>query len=121
MDFALSEEQTAIYDMALAFGLENIAPHAAEWEKQGTIPKELWPELGALGLGGIYVSEDSGGSGLTRLDATLIFEALSQSCPSVASFLSIHNMCAKMLDAFGSDEVKARYLAPAISMETVLS
>jgi alkylation response protein AidB-like acyl-CoA dehydrogenase len=121
MDFALSEEQTAIYDMALAFGLENIAPHAAEWEKQGTIPKELWPELGALGLGGIYVSEDSGGSGLTRLDATLIFEALSQSCPSVASFLSIHNMCAKMLAAFGSDEVKARYLAPAISMETVLS
>ncbi|MGH1354217.1 MAG: acyl-CoA dehydrogenase family protein, partial [Thalassovita sp.] len=93
MDFALSEEQTAIYDMALAFGQENIAPHAAEWERQGTIPKELWPELGALGLGGIYVSEDSGGSGLSRLDATLIFEALSQSCPSVASFLSIHNMC----------------------------
>jgi alkylation response protein AidB-like acyl-CoA dehydrogenase len=121
MDFALSEEQTAIYDMALAFGLENIAPNAAEWEKQGTIPKELWPELGALGLGGIYVSEESGGSGLTRLDATLIFEALSQSCPSVASFLSIHNMCAKMLDAFGSDDVKARYLTPAISMDTVLS
>jgi alkylation response protein AidB-like acyl-CoA dehydrogenase len=121
MDFALTEEQTAIYDMALAFGLENIAPHAAEWEKAGTIPKELWPELGALGLGGIYVSEGSGGSGLTRLDATLIFEALSQSCPSVASFLSIHNMCAKMLDAFGSDDIKARYLAPAISMETVLS
>jgi alkylation response protein AidB-like acyl-CoA dehydrogenase len=121
MDFALTEEQTAIYDMALAFGLENIAPHAAEWEKAGTIPKELWPELGALGLGGIYVSEESGGSGLTRLDATLIFEALSQSCPSVASFLSIHNMCAKMLDAFGSDDIKARYLAPAISMDTVLS
>lgn len=121
MDFALTEEQTAIYDMALAFGQENIAPFAADWEKQGTIPKELWPELGALGLGGIYVSEESGGSGLSRLDATLIFEALSQSCPSVASFLSIHNMCAKMLDAFGSDDVKARYLTPAISMETILS
>ncbi|WP_319823496.1 acyl-CoA dehydrogenase family protein [Thalassovita sp.] len=121
MDFALTEEQTAIYDMARAFGEEHIAPHAATWEKQGTIPKELWPELGALGLGGIYVSEESGGSGLSRLDATLIFEALSMSCPSVASFLSIHNMCAKMLDAFGSDDVKDRFLAPAITMETVLS
>ena len=121
MDFALTEEQTAIFDMALAFGQENIAPYAAEWERQGTIPKELWPELGALGLGGVYVSEDSGGSGLSRLDATLIFEALSHACPSVASFLSIHNMCAKMLDAFGSDDIKARYLTPAISMDTVLS
>jgi hypothetical protein len=121
MDFALTEEQGAIFDMARAFGEENIAPHAAEWEKQGIIPRELWPEVGALGLGGIYVSEESGGSGLSRLDATLIFEALSMSCPSVASFLSIHNMCAKMLDAFGSDDVKERYLAPAISMETVLS
>lgn len=121
MDFALTEEQVAIFDMARAFGEEHIAPYAAEWEKAGTIPRELWPEIGALGLGGIYVSEESGGSGLTRLDATLIFEALSMSCPSVASFLSIHNMCAKMLDAFGSDEVKERYLAPAISMDTVLS
>ncbi|MBR9653405.1 acyl-CoA dehydrogenase family protein [Thalassovita aquimarina] len=121
MDFALTEEQTAIFDMAKAFGEEKIAPFAHDWEKQGTIPKELWTEVGALGFGGIYVSEDSDGSGLTRLDATLIFEALSMSCPSVASFLSIHNMCAKMLDAFGSDDVKARYLAPAISMDTVLS
>ncbi|MDX1781676.1 MAG: acyl-CoA dehydrogenase family protein [Thalassovita sp.] len=121
MDFALTEEQTAIFDMAKAFGEEKIAPFAHDWEKQGTIPKELWAELGALGLGGIYVSEDSGGSGLTRLDAALIFEALSMSCPSVASFLSIHNMCAKMLDAFGSDDIKQRYLAPAISMDTVLS
>jgi alkylation response protein AidB-like acyl-CoA dehydrogenase len=121
MDFALTEEQGAIFDMARAFGEEHIAPHAADWERQGTIPRALWPEVGALGLGGIYVREESGGSGLSRLDATLIFEALSMSCPSVASFLSIHNMCAKMLDAFGSDDIKERYLAPAISMETVLS
>lgn len=121
MDFALSQEETAIFDMARAFGEEHIAPHAAQWERDGIIPRELWPEIGALGLGGIYVSEESGGSGLTRLDAILIFEALSMSCPSVASFLSIHNMCAKMLDAFGSDDIKARVLAPAISMETVLS
>ena len=121
MDFALSEEQTAIFDMARAFGQDNIAPHARDWERQGTIPKELWPELAALGFGGLYVSEDSGGSGLTRLDATLVFEALSMACPSVAAFLSIHNMCAKMIDSFGSDELKERVLPGAVSMDTVLS
>jgi len=121
MDFALSEEQTAIFDMAREFGAEHIAPHALAWEKSGTIPKELWPELAALGFGGLYVSEESGGSGLSRLDATLVFEALSMACPSVAAFLSIHNMCAAMLDRFGSDDVKARYLAPALSMEMVFS
>lgn len=121
MDYSLTEEQGAIFEMARAFGEEHIAPHADYWERQGTIPRELWPEVGALGLGGIYVSEESGGAGLSRLDATLVFEALSMSCPSVASFLSIHNMCAKMLDVFGSDEIKERYLAPAVSMETVLS
>ena len=60
MDFALSEEQQAIFGMAHSFGQENIAPHARDWEASGTIPKDLWPQLGALGLGGIYVSEDSG-------------------------------------------------------------
>ena len=121
MDFALSEEQIAIFDMAHAFGQENIAPHARDWEAQGTIPKTLWPELGALGLAGLYVSEDSGGTGLSRLDATLVFEALSMACPSVAAFLSIHNMCAKMIDAYGSEEMKARVLPRALSMDTVLS
>ncbi|MGG7644134.1 acyl-CoA dehydrogenase family protein [Rhodovulum sp. YNF3179] len=121
MDFAATEEQTAIFDMAHAFGQAEIAPHAADWEKAGTIPKDLWPKLAALGLGGIYVREDSGGSGLSRLDATLIFEALSMACPSVAAFLSIHNMCAAMLDKFGSDAVRDRWLGPAIGMETVFS
>jgi len=121
MDFALTEEHTAIFDMAYAFGQENIAPFARDWETEGTIPKELWRELGALGLGGIYVSETAGGSGLSRLDATLVFEALSMACPSVASFLSIHNMAAKMIDAFGSDDLKARVLPGVCSMETVLS
>ncbi|WP_294620993.1 acyl-CoA dehydrogenase family protein [uncultured Roseovarius sp.] len=121
MDFGLSEEQTAIFDMAHAFGQDNIAPHAQKWEREGTIPKELWPQIAELGLGGIYVSEDSGGSGLSRLDSTLIFEALSMACPSVAAFLSIHNMCAKMIDTFGSDEMKARVLPKALTMETVLS
>ncbi|MFZ7089819.1 acyl-CoA dehydrogenase family protein [Primorskyibacter sp. 2E233] len=121
MDFALTEEQTAIFDMAHAFGQEHIAPHAREWEAQGTIPKELWPQLAELGFGGLYVSEQAGGSGLSRLDATLVFEALSMACPSVAAFLSIHNMCARMLDSFASDEMKARILPKALTMETVLS
>ncbi len=121
MDFALTEEQTAIFDMAYAFGQEHIAPHARDWEVQGTIPKELWPQLGELGFAGLYVSEDSGGSGLSRLDATLVFEALSMACPSVAAFLSIHNMCAKMIDSFASDDMKAHVLPQAMTMEKVLS
>jgi len=121
MDFALSEEQSAIFDMARAFGEERIAPHARAWEAEGTIPKALWPDLAELGFGGLYVSEASGGSGLSRLDATLVFEALSRSCASVAAFLSIHNMCAAMLDRFGSDEIKARFLPQVLTMETVLS
>ena len=121
MDFALSEEQTAIFDMAQAFGAEHIAPFARAWEADGTIPKDLWTRIAELGFGGLYVSEGSGGSGLTRLDATLVFEALSHSCASVAAFLSIHNMCARMIDSFGSDDLKANVLPKAMTMETVLS
>ncbi|MDF1855478.1 acyl-CoA dehydrogenase family protein [Pseudooceanicola sp.] len=121
MDFALSEEQQAIFDMAHAFGQENIAPHARNWEAAGEIPKRLWPQIGELGFGGLYVSEAHGGAGLTRLDATLVFEALSMACPSVAAFLSIHNMCARMLDAYASDDLRNRVLPKAISMETLLS
>jgi alkylation response protein AidB-like acyl-CoA dehydrogenase len=121
MDFALTEEQTAIFDMAYAFGQEHIAPFARQWEKDETIPKDLWPRIGELGFGGLYVSEETGGSGLSRLDATLVFEALSMACPSVAAFLSIHNMCAKMLDSFASDELKSRIMPDILSMNTVLS
>ncbi|MGB0854091.1 MAG: acyl-CoA dehydrogenase family protein [Pikeienuella sp.] len=121
MDFALSEEQTAIFEMAYAFGQSEIAPHAQQWERDGTIPKDLWPKFGELGLGGIYVSDEYGGSGLTRLDATLVFEALAMACPAVGSFLSIHNMCAGMIDKFGSDEMKAEWLPRLCTMETVIS
>ncbi|RBI85136.1 acyl-CoA dehydrogenase [Rhodosalinus halophilus] len=121
MDFGLSEEQQAIFDMAHAFGQEHIAPHARDWEAQGTIPKDLWPKVAELGLAGIYVSEEHGGSGLTRLDATLVFEALAMACPSVGSFLSIHNMCGGMIDTFGSEETRARWLPPLCSMEKVFS
>ena len=121
MDFALSEEQSAIFDMAYAFGQDAIAPHARDWEIAETIPKDLWPKVGELGFGGLYVSEDGGGTGLSRLDATLVFEALSMACPSVAAFLSIHNMCAKMIDSFGNDEMKARVMPDVLAMKTVLS
>jgi alkylation response protein AidB-like acyl-CoA dehydrogenase len=121
VDFALTEEQTAIFDMAHDFGQENIAPFARQWEAEGSIPKDLWPRVGELGFGGLYVSEETGGSALTRLDATLVFEALSMACPSVAAFLSIHNMCAKMLDSFASDEMKARIMPDVLSLNTVLS
>ncbi len=121
MDFALSEEQTLIFDMAKGFGEEHIAPHAQKWESEGTIPKELWPQIAELGLGGIYVSEEYGGSGLSRLDATLVFEALAMSCPSVGSFLSIHNMCGGMIDKFGSEETKQKWLPDLCSMNKVFS
>ncbi|MWD28159.1 acyl-CoA dehydrogenase [Aquicoccus sp. SCR17] len=121
MDFALSEEQTAIFEMAHAFGQDRIAPHARDWEKQGTIPRDLWPDVAELGLGGIYVSEDYGGSGLSRLDATLIFEALAMACPSVGSFLSIHNMCGGMIDKFGSEESKQKWLPDLCAMNKVFS
>lgn len=121
MDFALSEEQTAIFDMAQAFGAEAITPHAQAWEAEGTIPRDLWGQAAQLGLGGVYVSEEYGGSGLSRLDATLVFEALAMSCPSVSAFLSIHNMCGGMIDKFGSDDLKSTYLPQLCTMDKVFS
>ncbi|MFC0200208.1 acyl-CoA dehydrogenase family protein [Paracoccus rhizosphaerae] len=121
MDFALTEEQQAIFDMARDFGQARIAPHARTWEADGTIPRDLWPEVAELGLGGIFVSEDHGGTGLTRLDGTLVFEALSMACPSVASFLSIHNMCGGMIDKFGSAEDKDRWLPDLCAMRKIFS
>lgn len=121
MDFAPSEEQAAIFDMARDFGAKHIAPHARDWEAAGTIPKDLWPKLAALGLGGIYVDEAFGGSDLSRLDGVLVFEALAMACPAVAAFLSIHNMCGGMIDRFGSTEAKAKWLPPLCTMEKVFS
>ncbi len=121
MDFALSEEQQAIFDMARDFGAEHIAPYAEQWEAEGTIPKALWAQVAELGFGGLYVSEDYGGAGLSRLDGTLIFEALAMACPSVGSFLSIHNMCGGMIQKFGSAEAKAKFLPRLCSMDTIFS
>lgn len=121
MDFALTEEQNAIYDMAFAFGQENIAPKAIEWDETGHFPKDVVKSVGELGMAGIYVREDVGGSGLTRLDAALIFEALAYACPSIGSFISIHNMCAWMIDTFGTEEQRQKWLPSLTKMEQVCS
>ena len=121
MDFSLSSEQTAIFDMAYEFGQEHIAPFGRDWENQGTIPKELWPKVAQLGLGGIYVCDEMGGSGLSRLDATLVFEALAMACPSVSAFLSIHNMCGGMIDRYGDPETRARWLPRLCQMDLIFS
>ncbi|MEO1306930.1 MAG: acyl-CoA dehydrogenase family protein, partial [Pseudomonadota bacterium] len=121
MDFAVTEEQTAIFDMAVTFGEAEIAPNARAWETDGTIPKDLWPKLAELGFGSLYVREESGGSGLSRLEATIVFEALSRSCASVAAFLSIHNMCAWMIDRFGDEAMRDRLLPDAIAMKRIYS
>jgi len=121
MDFELNEEQQAIFNMAREFGAEQIAPFAARWEKDGGIPRDVLEAAAALGLAAIYVPEEDGGSGLTRLDATLVFEALSMACPSVASFLSIHNMCTWMISSYGSDDMKARLLPDLVTMKTIAS
>lgn len=121
MDFALSEEQQAIFDMARDFGAEHIAPYAEQWEAEGTIPKALWAKVAELGFGGLYVSEEYGGAGLSRLDGTLIYEAMAMACPSVGSFLSIHNMCGGMIEKFGSDAAKAKFLPDLCSMSKIYS
>ncbi|MDE2788947.1 MAG: acyl-CoA dehydrogenase family protein [Paracoccaceae bacterium] len=121
MEFGLFEEQSAIFGMARGIGQEQIAPHALEWDRAGTIPKSLWTELGDLGFGGMFASESSGGTGLSRLDGTLVFEGLSMACPSVAAFLSIHNMCVWMIDQWGSETVRGNWLADLCSMKRISS
>lgn len=121
MDFGLSEEQNLIFDMASEFARDAIAPHAYEWEKDGTIPRDVLAAAGALGFGAMYVPEELGGTGLTRLDATLVFEALAGACPSVAAFISIHNMCTNMIAKYATDAFKEQWLPRLASMETIAS
>ena len=119
MDFALSEEQKAIFDMAHDFGTEHIAPFADEWDEKAEMPREMLQAAAELGLAAIYVPEEQGGSGLTRLDATLVFEALALSCPTVSSFLSIHNMIAWMIASFGNQSLQDKYLADLCQMKKI--
>ena len=121
MDFALSEEQQAVLDMAKDFGAEAIAPHALDWDASETMPREMLQAAAELGLAAIYVPEEDGGSGLTRLDATLVFEGLAMACPSVSAFLSIHNMVTWMVSSFGSQTLKERHLADLCAMRKIAS
>jgi alkylation response protein AidB-like acyl-CoA dehydrogenase len=115
--YTLTEDQITIRDMAREFAAEKLAPHALEWDEKRHFPMDVIRETAALGMSGIYVSEASGGTGLSRLDAALIFEALSEGCPTVAAYLSIHNMVAWMIDRFGSDGQKAAFLPDLLSMK----
>ena len=119
--FALTDDHTAIRDMALAFAADRMAPHAVVWDETRHFPVDVMRDGAALGMGGIYVRDDVGGSGLTRLDAALIFEALATGCPTVAAFMSIHNMAAWMIDRFGSDAQRRRWLPGLCSMELIAS
>jgi alkylation response protein AidB-like acyl-CoA dehydrogenase len=117
--FDLSEDHRDIAALARQFADEQLAPGALEWEHDKALPLDVL-KLGAeSGFGGIYVSEDHGGSGLSRLDAALIFEALGAGDPSIAAYISIHNMVAWMIDSFGDDAQKARLLPTLTTMETL--
>jgi len=115
--FALTEDQLAIQDMARRFAAEQITPHAARWDEEHVFPREVLRAVGELGLGGIYVSEEAGGVGLGRLEAALVFEALSYGCSATSAFLSIHNMVAWMIDSHGSADLKAAHLPALLAMD----
>ena len=119
--FSLTEDQIAIRDMAQGFAAETLAPHAVRWDEEKHFPVEEMRQAAALGMGGIYIRDDVGGSGLSRLDAAVIFEALSTGCPTVAAYISIHNMCAWMIDRYGSDEQRHKFLPKLYSMEHLAS
>ena len=120
MEFSLSSEQKLIFETAYEFGQSSISPFALEWENS-LIPKGVLKEAGELGFGSLYVNEVDGGSGLSRLDSTLVFEALAMACPSVSSFISIHNMCAWMISQFGNQHVKKEFLHPMMRMDKICS
>ena len=115
--FDLNDEQRQIQEMARAFTADEITPHAAEWDEKHIFPRETIRKAAELGFGSIYVSEESGGIGLGRLEAALIMEAMAYGDPSTSAFISIHNMAAWMIDRFGSQPVKSRYLPKMITME----
>lgn len=119
MDFKLSDDQLAFRDMARSFAAEELEPHALEWDQTKHFPLDVLKKAGALGMGAIYVSEDQGGTGLSRLDTTVIIEQLAMGCPSIAAYISIHNMVAGMIDRYGSAEQKARFLPGLIGMESL--
>ena len=121
MQYDLTDDQRAIQEMALDFAREKLAPFAVEWDETEHFPVDVMREAAGLGMAAIYVREESGGTGLTRLDAALIFEALSYGCPTVAAYISIHNMCGWMIDRFGDETQRTRWLPTLTTMEHLSS
>ena len=121
MEFELNEDQRAFRDVAAAFAEAEMAPHAADWDRNGTFPRDVLKKCAELGFAGLYVREDVGGSGLTRLDAALVFEQLSRACPSTAAFLSIHNMASWMIDTHGDEAQRSRFLPSLTTMDNIAS
>ena len=121
MDFTLNEDQRAIEDAARVFAAEELAPHSARWDADKHFPVDVLRKAAGLGFAGLYVREDVGGSALTRLDASIVFEQLSYGDVPTAAFLSIHNMVSWMIDRFGSDDLRQRYLPRLTSMELIAS
>ncbi|MCU0729383.1 MAG: acyl-CoA dehydrogenase family protein [Sphingopyxis sp.] len=119
--FALTDDQLAIQDMARKFTADAITPHAATWDEQHIFPRDTIKAAADLGFAAIYVSEESGGIGLGRLDAALIMEAMAYGCPATSAFISIHNMAAWMIDCFGGQELKDRYLPQLVTMDLMAS
>ncbi|MFZ0354130.1 MAG: acyl-CoA dehydrogenase family protein, partial [Pseudolabrys sp.] len=117
MDFELTEQQRAFQSTARAFARDEMMPHARDWDEGEIFPVDAMRKAAALGFGGIYVKEDVGGSALSRLDAALIFEELAQGCTSTAAYISIHNMAAWMIDAFGSADARKKFLPKLCTMQ----
>lgn len=116
MDVFLTDEQIAFRDTARAFAAAEMAPHAAAWDEGAIFPVEALRAAAALGFAGLYVRDDVGGTGAGRLDAAIVFEELAAACPSTAAYISIHNMAAWMIDAFGADELRRRVLPDLTTM-----
>jgi alkylation response protein AidB-like acyl-CoA dehydrogenase len=119
--FELPEATRELRDTAASFAAERLAPHALEWDEKRHLPVDVLREAAALGMAGLYVREESGGAGLTRLDAAVVFEALATGCPTISAFLSIHNMVAWMIDRYGSDAQRAAWLPSLLTMERIAS
>ncbi len=119
--FSLTEDQLAIQEMAQKFTADAITPFAAEWDEKHIFPRDTIKQAADLGFGGIYVSEESGGIGLGRLESAIIMEAMAYGCPSTSAFVSIHNMASWMIDTYGSQAVKDKYLPDLVPMEKIAS
>ncbi|MEE9314060.1 MAG: isobutyryl-CoA dehydrogenase [Rhizobiaceae bacterium] len=119
--FDLNEDQRSMQDMVLGFAREKVAPNAIEWDQNRHLPLDVIRETATLGMGGIYVREDVGGSALSRLDAAVIFEALATGCPAVSAYISIHNMAAWMIDTYGNESQRQKFLPSLTSMEKIAS